>query len=383
MGRHRGWIEWLLSKQEPVEEQLDSLTIDITNETKPRRNSFNPYFRPDPPDPPWNDDWDGTAPRPPVPDAPDGFDTGSPTLSTATHSSAQTFTTNSSATVVNGHWAQALFDQRLPTNEFATNLGPTMCQGTPDRGLVDRLRQHNFYEVAKFIFRESSLTARFYWRPPDHRSRLLISTVDPLGQQVRICISLTDLKLIRHGNQLQSYRIASDGRKLVPWGTFSFPIYEKLILFYCVFAAMKNQDHQHRPTTALRDWPHKPPSQQQEQDEEQIFGAPIEDRDYIHALRVYFDRDSGASRLETRPHAGPMKCCPIWTAFITDHVQLSGWARKVSSKVVQLGILRLYVFCDGHIPVKGRNGEAHLTFRKGSDADEFMSAVNWLRRRRP
>lgn len=146
---------------------------------------------------------------------------------------------------------------------------------------------------------------------------------------------------------------------------------------------MKHQDYRHQLSDTVRDWPQRPPNQQQEQDEEEIFGAPILDREYVHALRVYYDRDSGASRLETRPTNEPMKCCPIWTAFVTDHVQLSGWARKIAPRTIQLLTLRPYVFCDGYVPVKGRNEEAVLIFRRTSDADEFMTAVNWLRRQRP
>lgn len=386
MSRHRSWIEWLLRKQAPLEEQLDRLTIDITN-TTPRRNSYRPSFRPEFSTPVWDEGEDTHTPRPPAPAVPDDFyETGSPTLSTSTQSTAQTFTTNSSGTAVTGHWAQALFDNRWPTNDFHTTHGITMCQGKPEHGLIERLRQHSLYEVAKFTFRESNLTARFFWRPLDHRSRMLISTTDQLGTQVRMCMPLSDLKLMREWNLLNFYRIStsssvngSNPRRLVLWSTFSFNTYEKLILFHCVFAGMKNQDHAYRPTTALRDWPHKSPSQRQDQDEAEIFGAPIEDEGYIHALRVYYDHDSGASRLETRPSSGNMKCCPIWTAFVTDHCQLSGWARKVSSRQVQLLTLRFYVFCDSYTPRQGRNGEVVLTFKRGSDADEFLAAVGRLR----
>jgi len=377
MSRHRTWIEWMLRQQFPLQEQLDSLSIGV-GEMRPRRNSVNFHIQP----PPLFDALDGNTFRPHVPEVPDDFDAGSPTLSTATYSSTRTFATNSSGTLATGHWAQALLDRHLPATDFATDLGPTTYYGSSNRDVPELLQQHHFVEVAKFLLRQSSIIARFFWRPTDHRARLLISATDTMEAQLRYCATLTDLTLYRNGNLLQFCRRTSSGR-LVRWVNISFPTYEQLVMFHCVYAAMKNQDHQYDPRRAVRDFPQNNPSARPEYDEETLFSALTEDGDYLHALRVYYDHDSGASRIEARPHTGEMRCCPIWTAFITDHVQLRGWALKLNNRLVRLSSLRPYVFVQGYIPFNGRYGEPLLTFRNSGDADDFIAVARWLQHRRP
>ena len=378
MIRHRAWIVSLLHNQIPPEERLDSLAVHVSR-PRSRRSSrtSNSNTRPLVVAP------DGAPYRPPAPEVPEDFDAGSPTPSTATYSSARTFATNSSGTLVAGHWAQVLFNHRPPTTEFVHDLGRTTCHDNSNRDAANRLQQHGFVGVAKFPLQADGMIARFFWRPRDDRARLLISATDDLGTQLRYCITLTELTLFRYGNLLQFRRMTATN-KLNPWATLSFPTYEKLVLFHCVYAAMKNQDRRHDSAQALRDFPQNAPSTPLHLDEEQIFAAHIEEGEYVHALRIYFDRDSGASRIEACPHGGGMKCCPIWTAFITEHVHLIGWARKLDERTVRLDFLRPYVFRHGYLPFSGHNGEPLLAFRENSDdADDFMRAVVWLRRQRP
>jgi hypothetical protein len=365
MNRHREWIDWLLKNQEPAEEPPENMP-DVERPL-PGHPRVDPHFQPNPPQPIWH------------PEPNSYYETNSPTLSTSTQSSTQTFTTHSSDTTASGHWASAIFERRPPETPFDNVHGATRCFGRPERGLVDRLHQHRFLEVAKFRFRADNVTARFYWRPVDYRTRLLVSTTDQLGMEVRFCSHLTDLKAVRQENLLllfrRDYRV--DRRcQLIIWAQFRFDCYEKLVLFYCIFAGMKIQDWKSYPPI-LRDWYYKPQSADP-QDERLLFSAPIEDEGYSHYLRVYYDYNSRGSRLEARARGGPMKSTPTWTAFITEQVQDSGWTTRIGEREVRLDGLRKYIFFDGY-PPRSHNEETVITFMNSRDADSFMLVVGSLR----
>jgi hypothetical protein len=165
--------------------------------------------------------------------------------------------------------------------------------------------------------------------------------------------------------------------QLTVWAQFSFDAYEKLVLFYCIFVGMKNQDWKPYPPI-LRDLYYKPQNDQP-QDETMLFSAPIEDGGYSHFLRVYYDNDSRGSRLEARARRGPMKATPTWTAFITEQMQDARWITRIGLMKVQLDGLRQYIFCDGYTPPRGRNEETILTFLDSGDADDFMAIIANLR----
>lgn len=372
MNRHREWIDWLLSSQELADESLET----IHNHFIERPRIDPPPFQPNLLENLWDN-----VPQIQEPNGQSYDVSSSPTLSTSTGSSSQTFTTNSSDTVASGHWASAILDRRPPETPFDKIRGVTRCYGRPERGLVDRLQQHKFVEVAKFRFRAHNVTARFYWRPKDSRTRLLVTTTDQLGMEVRFCVHLTDLKAVRQGNLLllfrRDYRVDRTRGPLTIWAEFSFDIYERLVLFYCIFAGLKNQDWKSYPTI-LRDWYYKP-QHVEPQDEIQLFSAPIEDEGYSHFLRVYYDCDSGGSRLEARARGGPMKNTPTWTAFITEQLQDVRWTTRAAPRRVQLDGLRKYIFYDRYPLPRSRNEATVLTFMDSGDADQFMTIIETLR----
>ena len=373
MNRHREWIDWLLRTQESAEESIE--VIDRPSARHPR------VYPPFQPVPPVQQLWDNV----PEQISQSYIEAGSPTLSTSTQSSTQTFTSNSSDTGASGHWASAVLDRRPPENRFHNVGGATRCFGNPERGLIDKLHQHKFLEVAKFRFRAHGVTARFYWRPADHRTRLLVSTTDQLDMEVRFCVHLTELKAVRQGNLLLLFRrdfgVDRSRGPLTIWAELSFDTYERLVLFYCIFAGMKTQDWKSYPAI-LRDWYYKP-QDVEPQDEVQLFSAPIEDEGHSNFLRVYFDSDSGGSRLEARPRRGPMKSTPTWTAFITDQVHDGRWITRIGLRQVLLDGLRKYIFYNGYPQPRSRNEETVLTFRDSGDAESFMALIGTLHHYQP
>ena len=88
----------------------------------------------------------------------------------------------------------------------------------------------------------------------------------------------------------------------------------------------------------------------------------IRDDDYLHAFRIFRDRDSGGVRFEATARRGAMKTIPIWTAFVTQYIGSKGWIRRINSTTVQLQKLHPYVFCDNYTPPKASNGRYELTF---------------------
>jgi hypothetical protein len=198
--------------------------------------------------------------------------------------------------------------------------------------------------------------ARLYWRPSDHRARLLITVKASAGPSIKYCIPLTALKLKRNGPSLQFYRFDTTTEELKIWALLSFTHYEHLVLFYCAFAALKSQDWKKCPEV-LADRFHK----RDRSEEKEEFSGEIKDDNYLHALRIYRDKDSGGIRLEARARRGLFTQTPIWTAFITEDVDDETWVKRVGTKVCQLKGLKPYVFCHGYVPPR-KNGKFRLQF---------------------
>jgi hypothetical protein len=66
---------------------------------------------------------------------------------------------------------------------------------------------------------------RLYWRPTDHRARILFLTKE-YGQRYRYCIPLTALKVLRTDSVLQLCRVNRSDGKLDLWANVKFTCYE-------------------------------------------------------------------------------------------------------------------------------------------------------------
>jgi hypothetical protein len=362
----------------------------------PHRPSFpfhGPGFQmpiPPPPIQTWSEDSDPSGVLPPVPDAPRPWGPTSPTLSATsghTFSSHQTWASNSSggapAPPIN-HWAVRVFDGRHTQTTFRSRGEPTECYGRPEPpSCMARLASEGFIEVLRLPLDTARVYIRMYWRPADHRARILLTIKDMMtGQTLRYCIPLTALKLRRDGSSVKLFTYSPQEDTLKMWACLNFTVYEQMILFYCAFAAMKSQDWKKYPEV-LNDRFHKrDPSEEKEE-----FSGEIKDDNYLHALRIYRDRDSGGIRLEARARRGPFTTTPIWTAFITQLVRSQTWIKRISPKVLQLSGLYPYVFCHGYTPPRGKSGKFRLQFTSQKGIFSFItlnitSFTNSIRRKR-
>jgi hypothetical protein len=88
----------------------------------------------------------------------------------------------------------------------------------------------------------------------------------------------------------------------------------------------------------------------------------IKDDTFLHAFRIFCDKDSGCVRFEATPRRGPLKTIPIWTAFVTQYVGHRGWMKRVGSQTIAFRELHPYMFTDGYKLPKGPSGKYQLTF---------------------
>jgi hypothetical protein len=303
-------------------------------------------------------------PRPaaPEPPNPNGWTPLSPTLSNSsnqTFSSTQSWTSTSSAGRTQiSHWGTKVFDGKHGSSQFHTPGEATVCFGKPEfPGIVDRLAAESFLEVVRLPLDLTRFYAKLYWRPSDHRARILLCTRDTSKIPIYYCIPLTALKLTRRGSNLQLWRVDRETKEFELWAKLGFTVYEQLVLFYSAFTAMKKQDWAKYPNDLCDKFHRRERSEEKEE-----FSGEIKDDNYLHALRIYVDKDSGGIRLEARARRGPFTQTPIWTAFIHGKIDRAAWIKPLNSKVIQLESLHPYVLCQSYSPPKGKSGKFRLQF---------------------
>ncbi|KAK3068669.1 hypothetical protein LTR53_013571 [Teratosphaeriaceae sp. CCFEE 6253] len=188
------------------------------------------------------------------------------------------------------------------------------------------------------------------------------------------CVPLVNLKIIRDQSCLQLCRARSDG-VFTLWARLNFAAYERMVLFYCTFVAMKHLDERGIPHKLLVDSFELEGSNRQ--GEQKIFAGVIRHGDMRHALRLYRDRASGGVRLEASAKRGPMQDVPIWTAFVTKYAGDTDWPQYEGEGVVSLAAIKPppYVFLPRYEPACNRNGEHVLMFTTSEDGRQFVE--NW------
>lgn len=165
-------------------------------------------------------------------------------------------------------------------------------------------------------FNDTDTLISLHCRPYDGRTRILISTIDDRGRENQYCLPLTNLIALRDRSLLKLCQASSRDGELVCWAKLRFIHYERMVLFYSTFVALKCQDARETPWQLL-----EAPG---DLNEIQLYGGVIRDGDMLHALRLYKESNAGASgvyRLEAAPLRGNNTGIPIWTAFVTKYVE--------------------------------------------------------------
>jgi len=263
-----------------------------------------------------------------------------------------------------------IFDGRHSSTPFQVLGQQTRCLGRDEPQAIEFLDSDGFIKVLELPFEATNVLVRLYWRAEDNRARILFLTLDSNGKRMRYCFPLTGLIIIRTESCLQLCRINRQDGQLDLWANLRFALYERMVLLYCTMLAMKCQDQV--PVSHNLEDRFQP-------GEKQEFGGSIQDGRFLHALRIFRDRDSGCVRLEATALRGPLKAIPIWTAFVTQYIGNRKWMKRVGPSTVQFRELHPYMFCDGYRLSKGNTGKYLVTFTGPDDCRNFMDIFHGIR----
>ncbi|MCJ1253273.1 hypothetical protein MMC24_001084 [Lignoscripta atroalba] len=230
---------------------------------------------------------------PPVPDVPT-----SPTTTTFS-------TQSSSSNTVNSHWVPVVFEQSRPTTAFVTEGHVSSCFGEDMPGALSKLAQ-DYERLLELPFDNGALVVRLYIRSSDLRTRIHCKTTRS-GRRTQSCLPISSLRIVREHSNLQLCRSSRSGRSRELWATMRFPSYERMILLFCTFLALKSQDTAN-PIRLVEDHLLR--------GEKPLFAGfettvtlvnKIIDDNYVHALRLFRDEDSRGIRLQASIYRGEME----------------------------------------------------------------------------
>ncbi|KAJ5749099.1 uncharacterized protein N7511_010795 [Penicillium nucicola] len=314
---------------------------------------------------------------PSVPDVP----LSPPTSTTATTATNGTSRSTASDTV-KYHWAKDVYgtcDTKTPLPSVSEISG---CRGEDHPGVKQAIREKGFEELLKLnVNDDSDMSVSFWLREKDNRARIMCKTPRRGSRPSEyFCLPLNLLEILRERSCLRLCRRRRSGTELVLWTLLKFTTMEDMVLFHNTFIALRSQDQGHPPRQIL---------DHELQDEDEIFGGQINDDEYPHALRIYQDLETGAVRLQSSIMDGDTRQTPVWTAFITKHIEKPRLFHQYDAATIHIRNLKPVVFIsaeDYSLP-KNRHGDHVLKFTSaagvkwcGLDAEGFLDIVHELYR---
>jgi hypothetical protein len=160
----------------------------------------------------------------------------------------------------------------------------------------------------------------FYYRHNDHRTYLVLTTIHEQDGETTHCLPLTSLLIKRRHSVLELVHTISSKRMGVLWATLRFIYYERMVLFYSTFVALKRQDSRKTPRHFIESFATL--------NEKLLFSGIIRAKGILYALRLLQEPDAGSAigvyRLEVSPLRGETRDMPIWTAFLSKYVENGG-----------------------------------------------------------
>jgi len=274
------------------------------------------------------------------------------------------------------HWIPEVFSSDKPSTRFRKIGADSRLVADHESGVQSHLREE-YEQVIKMPWRDEHLDLYIFIRYDDMRAKILVRQ-DRGKRSFVSCRAAADLRILRTESCLQlcepakpdrSDRRGGDERAQVHlWTLLNFPTYERMVLFWCTFHALKAQDvyaNIPRLDDAALDG------------EVCLFSCVIHDDSYQHALHLFRDRDSGGIRLQASALTGELKRCPVWTAFITHQVWSRNWAKRAERKKIRLLELKRFIFTDGgsYEAPTGPHGEQVIEFMRSADAEKFLATL--------
>ncbi|KAI3332289.1 hypothetical protein HD806DRAFT_530046 [Xylariaceae sp. AK1471] len=268
------------------------------------------------------------------------------------------------------HWAEAIFTQPLPSRREFKKRGRSDAFGPLDRMGHIRLFPDDVTILVKRSFENDRVSIIMFLRQADLIPFILVrtraTTVEPWVSirpvhELNIERESASVLHLSHWNDIEQRNKA--------WASLSFLTWEELVLFYCTFICLKVRN----------EWAHHIDTHEFKMKREKtLFRAQIIDDRFDHCLSVIEDSNTKGHRLHVTARDGPLRRCPVWTAFIPPDVA-EDWLIHKSPHKIWLRDLQVYSFCDDYRPYhqrRGKFGAFQLRFAHAKGAARFKQLFN-------
>ncbi|CAK7268241.1 hypothetical protein SEPCBS119000_002960 [Sporothrix epigloea] len=206
---------------------------------------------------------------------------------------------------VGAHWVEGIFSRPPTARTRLKQIPPSKCYGpwcdfNPND--VNVLFRRSF---------ERGLIVLSAFIDPTNRSSFLVIRSLETGAKRFSVRGIHDLCIERDGSSLVIKRSSPANRSGKLWAVLSFRSWEDLVLFHCTFVSLKFESELTRKVDR---------SDCTISDEKRHYQATIIDDGFQHSLQVLQDNNTRGLRLNANVWDGPLRYCPVWTAFITQQV---------------------------------------------------------------
>jgi len=275
------------------------------------------------------------------------------------------------------HWAQQIFSMPLPSRTALKNQIQSIATGPHEQWGYLKIP-----EESRILFRrpfnDDKICVIAYESGHDMCPYLLLRVINPETGSAWFSLRGTqELCIDRDGCVLRFKRWSSMSACSKLWAALSFQTWEELVLMYSSFLALKARN---RKVVKVA------PEEYLPKGERKLFQARISDDGFWHSLAVYKDITTGGIRLLASACEGPLKQCPIWTAFVTQQSASPTWIKRVSNSKhrIRLMDVQLYVFCQEYRQNrqrKGNSGAFEINFHQAEGCDRFIGLFPILPKR--
>ncbi|CAK7210508.1 hypothetical protein SCUCBS95973_000807 [Sporothrix curviconia] len=233
------------------------------------------------------------------------------------------------------HWAEDIFSRPLSSRTPLKRLRLSECFGPWSD--VD-------IKQARILFQRSfdreRITIFAFINPMNRSAYMVIRSLDTGSNMPLFSVrGVHELCIERDGNCLVIKRWSYSERCAKMWAVLYFLTWEELVLFHCTFVALKFEGEMTQEVN---------PVEFKIAREKRLFQASILDDGFKHSLLVYEDHKTRGLRLHANVWDGPLRYCPVWTAFITQQSRSSGWIVRKDKNRILLHDIQPYVFCGNY-----------------------------------
>ncbi|CAK7198384.1 hypothetical protein SEUCBS139899_001045 [Sporothrix eucalyptigena] len=236
------------------------------------------------------------------------------------------------------HWAEDIFSRPLPSRtplkhlRFSECFGPFTDVDVPKKARI----------LFRRTFDQERITIFAFIDPMTRSPYLVIRSLDAGSNMPAFSMrGVHEVCIERDGSCLVLKRWSYAERCPKLWAVLYFLTWEELVLFHCTFVAMKFEGDQ---TSNVN------PVEFKIGREKRLFQCAILDDGFKHSLLVYQDTKSRGLRLHANVWDGPLRFCPVWTAFVTSQSRSSSWMVRKNKNRILLHDIQPYVFCNSYRP---------------------------------